>query len=324
MRQRIRTIKPEFFSHEILFDAERETGLPLRLAFIGLWTCCDREGRFEWRPRPLKTHIMPYDEVDFSRVLDALATRGFVVKYVSNSREYGSIPSWRRHQVVNNKEAASEIPESGEVVEINENSTRESRVDYAIQSRSSGRELEGKGTGKELEGKNSRSIDLLSSVDDAPDQSQLAFDAYNEMAKRAGLPVASKLDQKRKSAIKARLKDAKGIEGWMIALSKVEASPHCTGSNDRGWKADLDFVCTESKFVKIMEGSYDQQSNRNRNTTRGTYTEGDGRPRGLVGAAMRILAEEGGRSEGRGAASEWGQDSGGLPHKMGDKGFDIF
>jgi hypothetical protein len=43
---RIRTIKPEFFSHEALFDGERETGLPLRLAFIGLLCQCDREGRF--------------------------------------------------------------------------------------------------------------------------------------------------------------------------------------------------------------------------------------------------------------------------------------
>lgn len=324
MRQRIRTIKPEFFSHEVLFDAERETGLPLRLAFIGLWTCCDREGRFEWRPRPLKTHIMPYDDVDFSRVLDALATRGFVVKYSSGAREYGSIPSWRRHQVVNNKEAASEIPESGEVIVISEDLTRDERVDYACQSRSSGRELEleGKGSGREEE--ELRSEDRLSSDDDAPDMIKIAFNAYNEMAGRAGIPQAQSLTPKRKSAIKARLKGAGGMEGWMAALGKVEASPHCRGENDRGWKADLDFVCTESKFVKIMEGSYDQQSNRNRSTPRGAYTERDGRPRGLVGAAMRILAEEGGRSEGRGATAERGQDSGGLPHKMGDTGFDIF
>jgi hypothetical protein len=28
---RIRTIKPDFFTHEDLFDAEQESGLPLRL-----------------------------------------------------------------------------------------------------------------------------------------------------------------------------------------------------------------------------------------------------------------------------------------------------
>lgn len=33
---RIRTIKPEFFLHDELFELEKETGLPVRLTFIGL------------------------------------------------------------------------------------------------------------------------------------------------------------------------------------------------------------------------------------------------------------------------------------------------
>ena len=78
---RIRTIKPEFFLHYDLWLAESETGLPLRVFFAGLWTAADREGRFRWRPQQLKVKILPYDEVDISRVLDACVTRGFVVKY---------------------------------------------------------------------------------------------------------------------------------------------------------------------------------------------------------------------------------------------------
>ena len=34
---RIRTIKPEFFTHEILYEAEIRFKLPLRVAFAGLW-----------------------------------------------------------------------------------------------------------------------------------------------------------------------------------------------------------------------------------------------------------------------------------------------
>ena len=55
---RIRTIKPEFFRHEALFEAEHRAGLPLRLAFAGLWTAADREGRFKWRPRQLKLDVL--------------------------------------------------------------------------------------------------------------------------------------------------------------------------------------------------------------------------------------------------------------------------
>ncbi len=138
---RIRTIKPEFFKHEGIFDAEQETGLPLRLAFAGLWTQCDREGRFAWRPRQLKVDILPYDDVDFSRVLDALATRGFVVKYASGGREFGAVPSWHRHQVVNNREKASELPEPAEIMEVSDASgTREPRVGHAGKAEGKGKE----------------------------------------------------------------------------------------------------------------------------------------------------------------------------------------
>lgn len=142
---RIRTIKPEFFKHEGLFDAEAETGLPLRIAFIGLWTQCDREGRFVWRPRQLKADIFPYDDVDFSRVLDALSTRGFVVRYASEDKTFGCIPSWHRHQVINNRETASSIPGPIDFIdEPDASATRRPRVPHATLQSQSGREGKGK------------------------------------------------------------------------------------------------------------------------------------------------------------------------------------
>lgn len=109
---RIRTIKPEFFRHVGLYEAERGTGLPLRIAFAGLWTAADREGRFRWEPRALKLDCLPYDEVDFSTILDALHAHGFIVKYQLNghSSEYGFIPAWSRHQHINQREAQSVLP----------------------------------------------------------------------------------------------------------------------------------------------------------------------------------------------------------------------
>ena len=113
---RIRTVKPEFFKHEGLYDLEQEMGLPMRLAYEGLWCCADREGRFEWRPRRLKTDILPYDDVDFSRVLDALSTRGYLVRYASGGAEYGWIPTFLEHQIVNNRERDSILPSPPDVV----------------------------------------------------------------------------------------------------------------------------------------------------------------------------------------------------------------
>jgi len=126
---RIRSIKPEFFRHFDLYKAEHETGLPIRVAFAGLWTCADREGRFKWRPEELKVEILPHDQVDFSRVMDALLTRGFLVKYAWRGSFFGSIPSWRSHQFINGKEKPSSLPSvednDSKIIDMD---TREERV----------------------------------------------------------------------------------------------------------------------------------------------------------------------------------------------------
>jgi len=108
---RIRTVKPEFFRHEKLYEAEKQSGLPLRVAFCGLWTAADRQGRFAWAPRALKLDCLPFDDVDFGAVLDALAAGEFIVKYQAGGKAYGFIPSWHEHQHINQREAQSRIPE---------------------------------------------------------------------------------------------------------------------------------------------------------------------------------------------------------------------
>lgn len=129
---RIRTIKPELAAHEELFDLEKETTLPIRFAWCMLFTVCDREGRFVWRPRTLKAQVLPHDNLDFSRVLDAWLSRGFVRKYRVEGTWYGWIPTFTKHQVINNRESASDLPSIQEAEEVSESvdatSTRKRRV----------------------------------------------------------------------------------------------------------------------------------------------------------------------------------------------------
>jgi hypothetical protein len=149
---RIRSIKPEFFHHEGLFEAELETKLPIRVAFAGLWCIADREGRFKWEPRRIGVQVLPYDGVDFSRVLDALATRGFVLKYRVGDECFGFIPSFLKHQVINNRESQSILPDpKGNIEETPINTeeidacpTRAPRDDHAGQGEGKGREGNGK------------------------------------------------------------------------------------------------------------------------------------------------------------------------------------
>lgn len=117
---RIRAIKPRFFKNEDLDELEQRTGLPVCLAFIGLWCAADREGRFVWRPKALKSDILPYRPVDFEKVLDALASIGVIEKYHVNGQAYGWIPSFLKHQKPHHKEAPSELPPPPNLLEHND------------------------------------------------------------------------------------------------------------------------------------------------------------------------------------------------------------
>lgn len=86
--------------------------------------------------------------------------------------------------------------------------------------------------------------------------------SYNELAARINLPKCQKLTKSRKSKLKARLKDCGGVDGWNSALQKLEASKFCQGENDRGWKADFDFLLQEKSFTKLMEGGYNHEPNK--------------------------------------------------------------
>ena len=120
---RIRTIKPEFFTSE---DIVSLTPLS-RLFYQSLWCEADREGRLEWKPRTFKLRYFPGDNCDIEAMADELIEAGLVVIYRVDGRTYAEIPTFTRHQVINNRESASEIPPRVES-EIDASSTRESGV----------------------------------------------------------------------------------------------------------------------------------------------------------------------------------------------------
>jgi hypothetical protein len=180
---RIRTVKPELFLHSELFDAEKDSKLPLRLAWIALFTACDREGRFRWKPRDLKVALFPHDTIDFARVLDALHTRGFLVKYVNDGKEYGYIPSWHDHQSINNRESESVNPDP-----FDASSTRDARGSDATITPLSGRE----GKGKERKGRE----EPFERPDWVPESSWQAFENHRQ---RIGKPMT---DHARRLAVK--------------------------------------------------------------------------------------------------------------------------
>ena len=103
---RIRSIKPEFFRHELLQDLEiSNPGKYPMMVFAGLWTQCDSQGVFEWRPRQLKLDILPFIPFDMEASLTILHAADLIKKYEIDGKLYGLIPTFRDHQRLSGKEA---------------------------------------------------------------------------------------------------------------------------------------------------------------------------------------------------------------------------
>lgn len=103
---RIRTIKPDFFRHELLQDLEiTHPGACPMLVFAGLWGHCDKAGRFLWRPKHLKLDILPFLPFDMASTLAILQQAGLLKKYNVSGLDYGLIPSFVEHQRIGGKEA---------------------------------------------------------------------------------------------------------------------------------------------------------------------------------------------------------------------------
>jgi hypothetical protein len=265
---RIRTVKPDLFTHEDLYEAEKESGLPLRVAFVGLFTCADREGRFKWRPRTLKLAVLPHDELDFSRVLDALLTRGFLVKYASaTGEEIGLIPTFTKHQVINNRECASDLPPPPANLDMTGISTRtptrEPRVDDACPTPAQGKGKEGKG--KEEEGKgNTLSLSLVDEPAEEPDTVKTIFEFWQTCMKSP----RSVLDANRRGLIERALKNYSAADVCR-AISGCAKSPHHMGKNERNTVYNgLDLILRNSEKIESfirMDVNPPQQANGHSN-----------------------------------------------------------
>ncbi|PHQ24786.1 hypothetical protein CLH62_14580, partial [Marinobacter guineae] len=91
---RARNIKPGFFTNDELGELS-----PLaRLAFIGLWGQADFNGNIKCKPKRLKVEILPYDNVEFGKLLEELEGHGFVQQYQVDGESYLHVVNFRKHQ----------------------------------------------------------------------------------------------------------------------------------------------------------------------------------------------------------------------------------
>ena len=141
-----------------------------------------------------------------------------------------------------------------------------------------------------------------------PDAVEEAYDRFRDLAMACSLSVPDPrprgLTERRRRALKLRLREAGGIAGWQAVLSKIRDTPGLRGADGR-WRVNLDWLLNPANFVKVKEGAYDHWG-------AGTPTRSGGGGRQGVGAAAIAAAAEAARrlgGEGRDARGPGAADA---------------
>lgn len=118
--------------------------------------------------------------------------------------------------------------------------------------------------------------EVINKEDTYKEKVQKFVDDFNSIC--VSLPKCIRLTVKRSKGIVNILKKYKDTEITEV-FNKLEASDFCTGRSGK-WRADIDFILREDKFINVLEGKYD---NKGRKNNFETISQGD---------KYRVSAEE--------------------------------
>lgn len=267
---RSRNIKPGFFCNEMLAELQAFD----RLLFIGLWCLADREGRLEDRPKRIKMELFPCDSYDVNEGLEALKGAGFIKRYSYEDFQVVEILNFSKHQNPHGSEKDSILPDDSGFLTVNE---RIRNVVVSGKARKVHVNDPLLNVKPPLENAlipdsgflipDSLIPEVKSSCDqqaESPKGAKFSYrdiqDAYNEICSPT-LPACAVMNDKRKRQIKAmgaiEFMGSKpftmGIEVWRQYFADCLTDPHWCGQNDRGWRADFDFVTNTKNVIKLME-----------------------------------------------------------------------
>ena len=115
-------------------------------------------------------------------------------------------------------------------------------------------------------------------------------DSYNSLCK--SFPKVTKLSERRRKAIRARLKEYSLAE-IEKAFALAEESEFLKGANNRNWMAGFDWIISDSNLPKVLEGKYANRASPNGNSGKSQSMWGDDDFVAKVIRGETSLAEEG-------------------------------
>ena len=115
-------------------------------------------------------------------------------------------------------------------------------------------------------------------------------DSYNSLCK--SFPKVTKLSERRRKAIRARLKEYSLAE-LEKAFALAEESEFLKGANNRNWMASFDWIISDSNLPKVLEGKYANRASPNGTSGKSQSMWGDDDFVAKVIRGETSLAEEG-------------------------------
>lgn len=260
---RSRNIKPSFFNNDLLAEIE-----PLgRIFFIGLWTVADFKGDLEWRPKKLKAQLLPYDNCSLENIAINLDQNGFIRFYSVQGKTYLNIVNFAKHQNPhrNEKLKGSEIPS---------HSSKESQpIDFkgiTINRDKNGTTPDNNGTDPADSfnlipdsfnpiSNDVSSSELTTQPAKKPDKFKVELLEIFEYWKNTwGKNEQAKFTEKRKKAVRARLKEGYTVEQIKLAIYGCSVTPHNNGTDQKGDGRIydcLELICRSGDNVERFAGN---------------------------------------------------------------------
>ncbi len=206
-----------------------------KVVFIGLFSLADDEGRGRANPTYLKSTLFPYNEkmrsTDVEVALSEISRNMSILFYSYNESNYYSLLSWNTFQKID-KPTESKIPAF-------EKDNQEFRLLFDEGSTRTSRGVPPK-----------RKEDNIKEKEDKRNE---VVDVYNSLC--TNLSKIQKITDKRKKSIDAFIKEF-SIEQFKEICEKANTTDFLIGKNDRGWKADFDFLMRIDKATAILEEKY--------------------------------------------------------------------
>ena len=91
---RIRSVHPGLFTDEAFVTLS----MSARVLLIGIWTECDDQGVFEWKPLGLKMKLFAGDSIELAPLMDELVAADAVMQFSLGGKPHGAVRNFCKYQ----------------------------------------------------------------------------------------------------------------------------------------------------------------------------------------------------------------------------------